>query len=673
MGDAPLLAKPQQIEDYGLIGDMRTCALVGKNGSIDFMCWPQFDSPSVFAKVLDTSKGDGGHWSISPRDATVRKQNYRGSSNILQTKWIDENGVVDLTDFFALSTHNKVLRDKWSGSTLVRKLECVRGKMSIDIELCPRPDYARDQGSMKTTQVKREDGTYHQKISWVPHENDNTDPKDVPDFFATYCTHEQPLSHSPAMFELAKPKDGKASKNEMRSCRAHFELQEGQQVYMIMCNRRVGPHLTKDLMVNLEDETYKFWTSWVRSCLYRGRFQQEVERSMLILKLLTYDPTGAICAAPTFSLPEAIGGPRNWDYRYSWVRDSSFTVYVFLKMGFPAEAEAYINFIFARIAEWRKTAEAAGPGEIHHLPLMFGIDGSTDLPELTLDHLSGYQDSVPVRIGNAATDHVQLDIYGELMDAIYLYNKHGKPICYAQWLDIRYLTDFVCRVWNQPDMSIWEVRGRKQHFTYSKMLLWVAVDRALRLSEKRNFPCPNRNKWLETRDTIYEEVMQKGFNYQLNSFVQSYESNTTLDSAVLVAPLVFFIAPNDPQFVGTLDRILRTPEKGGLTSAGFVFRYDHEQTDDGVGGREGTFVMCTLWLIESLIRAGKYDRKYFDTANSMFETVTNFRNHVGMLSEEIAISGEQLGNTPQAFSHLAYVSAAINLERVTRGDWTVGF
>ena len=464
--------------------------------------------------------------------ATVVKQNYRASSNILQTKWIDENGLVDLIDFFALSKHNKVLREKWSGSTLVRKLECVRGKMSVDIELCPRPDYARDTGSIEGTQVRREDGIYHQKIIWVPGEDDRVDPGDVPEFFATYCTHDKPLSTPPKMFQLATPKG-----TRMRSCRARFDLEEGQQIYMIMCNRRVAPHLTKELIHNLEDETYKFWSNWIRACRYRGRFQQEVERSMLILKLLTYDPTGAICAAPTFSLPEAIGGPRNWDYRYSWVRDSSFTVYVFLKIGFPAEAEAYINFIFARMAEWRKTAEACKPGEIYHLPLMFSIDGSTDLPELTLDHLSGYQDSVPVRIGNAATDHIQLDIYGELMDAIYLYNKHGKPISYAQWLDIRYLTDFVCRVWNQPDMSIWEVRGRKQHFTYSKMLLWVAVDRALRLAGKRNFPCPNRTKWMETRDTIYEEVMQKGFNYDLNTFVQSYESNKTLDSAVLIAPV----------------------------------------------------------------------------------------------------------------------------------------
>lgn len=573
MGEMAQGSKPLQIEDYGLIGDMRTCAHVGKNGSIDFMCWPKFDSPSIFGRILDTSRGGGGHWSISPQSSTVCKQNYRTSSNILQTKWIDENGVVDLTDFFALSKHNKILRETWSGSTLVRKLECVRGSMSIDIELSPRPGYAREKGSLNCSAVKKEDGTYHQSLIWTPEDGDT--PHDVPEFFATFCTHGREPPSPPKLFQPSKTSNCPDDK-----VRARFDLQEGQQVFMIMCNRHVAPHLTKDLVANLETETYRFWTNWIRACSYRGRFQQEVERSMLILKLLTYDPTGAIVAAPTFSLPEAIGGPRNWDYRYSWVRDSSFTVYVFLKMGFPAEAEAYISFIFDRIAEWRKLAEAS-TAEPHHLPLMFSIDGSTDLPELTLDHLSGYQDSMPVRIGNAATDHVQLDIYGELMDAIYLYNKHGKPVSYAQWLDIRYLTDFVCTVWDQPDMSIWEVRGQKQHFVYSKMLLWVAVDRALRLSEKRNFPCPNRGRWMETRDTIYEQVMERGFNHSMNSFVQSYEANATLDSAVLIAPLVFFMSPNDPQFVGTLDRILRTPEKGGLTSAGFVFRYDHKTTDDG--------------------------------------------------------------------------------------------
>ena len=250
------------------------------------------------------------------------------------------------------------------------------------------------------------------------------------------------------------------------------------------------------------------------------------------------------------------------------------------------------------------------------------------------------------------------------MDAIYLFNKYGKPVSYKQWLDIRELIDFVCTVTNDPDMSIWEVRGGKRHFVYSKIMLWVAIDRGLRSVEKRNFPCPNRARWLQTRDELYEEIMTKGFNANKNTFIQSYEDPEALDAAVLIAPLVLFISPNDPQFLGTLDAILKSPEQGGLTSAGFVHRYDTSKNDDGVGGEEGAFVMCTLWLIEALVRAGKYEKKYMEQATRMFETVTNFRNHVGMLSEEISISGEQLGNTPQAFSHLAYVSAALNIERV---------
>ena len=353
-------------------------------------------------------------------------------------------------------------------------------------------------------------------------------------------------------------------------------------------------------------------------------------------------------------------------------------------MGFGEEGEAYINFIFDRIADWQKA------GADKALPLMFSIDGASDLPEMELDHLSGYKNTKPVRIGNGAAFHVQLDIYGELMDSIYLYNKHGKPITYDQWLSIRAILGYVCTVWKNPDMSIWEVRSGQENFVYSKILLWLAFDRAIRLSEKRGFPCPKRLEWMQNRDTLYDEIMTHGYNPTMGSFIQSYESRTAIDSAVLIAPLVFFIAPNDPRFLGTLNTILKSPEKGGLTSAGMVFRYDHTKSDDGkqqqqhnsppnppllsqnllkltlplgVGGREGTFCMCTFWLIEALTRAGVYDTKYLFRAVTMFENMLSFANHLGIFSEEISISGEQLGNTPQAFSHLALVSAALNLDR----------
>lgn len=375
--------------------------------------------------------------------------------------------------------------------------------------------------------------------------------------------------------------------------------------------------------------------------------------------MLTYEPTGAIVAAPTFSLPESIGGGRNWDYRFSWIRDSSFTIYILLRLGLRKEAEAYMSFIDDRL-KYSKTKEGG-------LPIMFSIHGDFELPEIELDHLEGYRGSRPVRIGNGAALHKQLDIYGELMDAIYLYNKYGKPVSYDSWLAIRQLTDFVCGIWRDKDMSIWEVRGEIQNFVYSKIMLWVSIDRAVRLADKRNFPCPNRFKWLATRDAIMEDVMEKGYNQDIQAFVQSYEHPEALDSAVLIAPLVFFVAPNDPRFTNTLNRILRAPEQGGLTSNGMVYRYNTQLSDDGLAGDEGAFSMCTFWLVEALTRAGAYERKYLEQAVSLFENTLGFGNHLTMFSEEISKSGEQLGNTPQAFSHLALISAAFNLDRVIKG------
>lgn len=346
-------------------------------------------------------------------------------------------------------------------------------------------------------------------------------------------------------------------------------------------------------------------------------------------------------------------------------------------MGFTAEADAYMEFISERMMKSR-TPDGG-------LPIMFTIRGETDIPEVELSHLDGYKGSKPVRIGNGAAFHQQFDIYGELMDGIYLYNKYGKPINWDQWCSVRQMLDFVLTILDKPDMSIWEVRNNKQNFVYSKVMLWVAFDRGLRLAEKRNFPCPNRNAWLSARDGLYEEIMEKGYNKELKCFVQSYENNTMLDSSILIAPLVFFIAPNDPRFLNTLDRILLPPEKGGLTSTGLVYRYDTNQAEDGmsrasltpiasilyanenegVGGREGAFSMCTFWLVEAMTRAAVYEPKYLVRAINLFENMLSFSNHLMMFSEEIARSGEQLGNTPQAFSHLALISAAFNLDRVS--------
>jgi GH15 family glucan-1,4-alpha-glucosidase len=501
------------------------------------------------------------------------------------------------------------------------------------------------------------------------------------------------------------------------AARTVFTLKEGQKVSFIL--REFVPDTTSDPITSvrvskLQHETEMYWFRWISQSTYMGRWREIVSRSLLILKLLTYEPTGAIVAAPTFSLPEDFGGTRNWDYRFSWVRDSSFTIYILLRMGFKAEAEAYMNFISDRM-RFSRLPDGSLPIMFSTFLLLFsslltlsrpptlpahqlipeqGIHGSTELEELELSHLSGHRDSKPVRIGNGAATHKQLDIYGELMDGIYLYNKYGKPVSYDQWLAVRSLTDYVCTAWSEPDMSIWEVRGRVQNFVYSKIMLWVAVDRALRLAEKRMFPCPQRLRWMAVRDEIYEEIMDRGYNQDMGAFVQSYESNDMLDSAVLIAPLVFFIAPNDPRFTRTLEWILKPPEQGGLTSAGLVYRYNWRKSEDGecffltllpallpppsiantkspishskltnpppppspgVGGREGAFSMCTFWLVEALVRAGAYDTKYLAQAIRLFENMLGCGNHLHMFSEEIARSGEQLGNTPQAFSHLALI------------------
>lgn len=444
--------------------------------------------------------------------------------------------------------------------------------------------------------------------------------------------------------------------------KAQFTLHEGQAVSFVLRDHPPAEpdlHITTAVLDRVQKDTLKFWFNWISQSKYKGRWREIVSRSLMILKLLTYEPTGAIIAAPTFSLPEDFGGTRNWDYRFSWVRDSSFTIYILLRMGFTDEAEAYMNFISDRM-RYSRSPDGA-------LPIMFSIRGNTDLPEIELDHLEGYRSSQPVRIGNGAAFHKQLDIYGELMDAIYLYNKYGKPVSYDQWAAVRHMIDYVCGIWHEPDMSIWEVRGRKQNFVYSKIMLWVAIDRALRLSEKRIFPCRQRHKWEAVRDDIYEDIMEKGYNQQMQCFIQSYESNEILDSAVLIAPLVFFIAPNDPRFTSTLSRILQPPDKGGLTSTGLVYRYNWLKSDDGVGGREGAFSMCTFWLVEALVRAGAYEKEYLVKAVNIFENMLGYANHLSMFSEEIARSGEQLGNTPQAFSHLALISAAFNLDRVTAG------
>jgi GH15 family glucan-1,4-alpha-glucosidase len=602
----------QPIENYGLIGDLHTVALVGLHGSIDWLCYPHFDSPSIFAALLD--QGKGGHFHIHPvADGSRRRQFYWPDTNVLVTRFLHPDGVGQIIDFMPLDLDTLDERPH----QVVRRVQVIRGVMTFRLECFPAFNYARD-----------------------PHATDVSK--------AGACFRTEALSVALA---TSLPLERHA-----RGVVAEFTLQAGQTAIFVLgeVDERTGPDalLSEERAEALTTGTVEYWRRWLSRCTYRGRWREMVHRSALALTLLTFRPTGAIVAAPTCSLPEGIGGERNWDYRYTWIRDAAFTLYGLLRIGFTEEARQFMEWLEARCRELSPEGT---------LQIMYGIDGRHRLDEEILDHLEGYRGSRPVRVGNGAYDQLQLDIYGELMDAVYLFNKHGAPISYDLWRYLRRLVNWVCDNWQRTDEGIWEVRGGQRHFVYSKLMCWVAVDRALRLAQKRSFPA-DWERWLEVRDQIYEEIMSRGWSEERRAFVQSYDS-TTLDAANLMMPLVLFLAPGDPRNLMTLDAVLAPPEAGGLVSNSLVYRYDTRETRDGLQGEEGTFNICTFWLVEALTRAGRVDRGRLDRARLMFEEMLGYANHLGLFSEETGPSGEALGNFPQAFTHLALISAAYNLDR----------
>ncbi len=602
----------QPIENYGIIGDMHSVALVGTDGSIDWFCFPHFNSPSVFAAILDDEIG--GRFKISPvEDGENRKQLYWPDTNVLITRFFTPGGVGEITDYMPVG----VPANGHGYHQLIRRVRVVRGEMTFRMECTPAFDYARAEHETEITaegacfRAPQLDLGLSTQIPLKPNGNG---------VLAEFTLREEETT----VFVLREVEGG-------AGCGASFSEPEEEKLFK---------------------ETIGYWRRWLSQCTYTGRWREMVRRSALALKLLTFEPTGAIVAAPTCSLPESLGGERNWDYRYTWLRDAAFTLYGLLRIGFTEEAARFMDWIDNRCKD---------SGSDGSLKLMYGIDGSSDLTEETLDHLDGYRGSKPVRIGNGAYDQLQLDIYGELMDAVYLYNKYGDPISYDLWTRLRVLINWVCDNWQRKDEGIWEVRGGQRHFVYSKLMCWVAVDRGLRLASKRSFPA-DRERWLTVRDEIYEEIMDKGWNAEHETFVQSYDEDT-LDASNLIMPLVFFLSPNDPRMLSTLDAINRSPREGGLVTGGLVYRYDVNESADGLTGEEGTFSMCTFWLVEALTRAGRVD-----DARLIFEQMLGYSNHLGLYSEEIGPSGEALGNFPQAFTHLTLISAAFNLDRALGSD-----
>ncbi|MEE8602643.1 glycoside hydrolase family 15 protein [Euzebya tangerina] len=597
----------RSIAQHGLIGDLHTVALVGSDATIDWYCPGRVDGPSVFASLLDAE--DGGRWALAPTaPATTSRQLYIPDTNVLVTRFHSDQGISEVVDFMCLPGEEGVLgtADGTDGHVgrIVRRVTCVRGQVEFGMQLAPRFDYGRAHH-----QVRCHDGA------------------------AVFTSSHQQLTVRTT--QVLDVDDGDIS--------CTFTLTTGQSTTFVLRDGVETDDLDEVEAQDLYDHTVAWWQAWIRQSTYRGRWREMVQRSALTLKLLTYAPTGAIVAAPTTSLPEMLGGQRNWDYRYTWIRDAAFSIYALLRLGFTAEATAFFDWLAQRFCD-------RGADE-RPLEIMYRIDGEAVPDEEVLDHLSGYRGSAPVRIGNAAGSQTQLDIYGELIDSLYLYNKYGRPLSHDEWTDVRRLVDWVCDHWDEADSGLWESRGEAKHFTFSRLMCWVAVERAIRVANQRGLPA-DHDRWLATRDAIHLALWEQSYDEDLGAFVQHIDDDV-VDASILLMPLVKFVSPTDPKWLSTLEAIEKS-----LVVDSLVYRYDPERTQDGVGGEEGTFSMCSFWYVEALTRAGRVDQ-----ARLAFEKMLTYANPLGMYAEEIGPNGEQLGNFPQAFTHLGLISAAFNLDR----------
>jgi len=595
------------IADHGLIGDLQTAALVTTTGVIDWFCSPRFDSPSIFASLLDADKG--GHFQIAPeRDGYVTRQLYLPETAILITRFMTADGVGELVDFMPVTSGRATDRHR-----IVRIMRVPRGTMRFVMSLQPRFDYGRAKHKTEMSAhgavLRSDKGRLAVSI---------TGPS-------------------------GGGKNGSALQRQGSGLRASWTLHEGDTAGVMIESMAAAPRRVQiGELARLLDETSQFWRNWVHRSTYTGRWREVVSRSAITLKLLTYAPTGAPVAAVTTGLPEDPGGERNWDYRYTWIRDGSFSIYALLGLGYLEEATAFGIWLRERLSEQK--------GKMGPLKVMYRVDGSSDLKEETLKHFEGWRGAKPVRIGNGAADQLQLDIYGEALDAALLGDQHGMQIAHRGWLAVADVIDWVSEHWDQPEDGIWETRGGRKDFTYGRLQCWIALDRAIRLAERHGKPA-NVSQWVIERDRIYNQIIDRGWNPKVKAFTQHYDTDV-LDSSLLMMPLQGFMAPQDPLWLSTLNAMDET-----LVSDSLVYRYNPSMTPDGLRGSEGTFSLCTFWYVDALARAGRLEE-----AALCFEKMQTYANHLGLYSEEIGQTGEQLGNFPQAFSHLALIGAAINLD-----------
>jgi len=590
------------IDAHGIIGDMRSAALVNDKGSVDFFCWPEFDSPSIFCSLLDTP--EAGIFQLYPDLPDARREQiYLPDTNVLQTRWLSERAAVEITDLLPIGDTEDNL------PVLMRRVRVVSGQATFHLRCAVRHDYARARTLARL------------------------DKRDV-----IFEAADQPSLRLAA--DQSMHIDGQAAV-------AEFTLQQDQTAEFLL-GAIDDPRFKEDGATLRLERTLKFWRDWIGQSNYRGRWREMVNRSALAMKLLTSRKQGAILAAATFGLPETAGGERNWDYRYTWIRDASFTVYAFMRLGFTEEANAYMRWLRGRVSDCR--------GRPMKLNILYGIDGRQELPEIELSHLSGHGGATPVRIGNQAYSQVQLDIFGELLDAVYLVNKYGEAISHEGWKHTVEVVDQVCETWQQEDVGIWEMRGEKHHFLHSRLMCWVALDRAIRLASKRSLPAPFA-RWDQTRQEIYTDIWENFWNDERGHFVQ-HIGGTGLDGSMLLMPLVRFVSARDPRWLATLGAI----EKN-LVRDGMVYRYHNDDNRiDGLPGTEGAFAACSFWYVECLARAGRVEKAHLE-----FEQLLRYANPLGLYAEEFDSRARHMGNTPQALTHLALISAACFLDRKLSG------